>query len=110
MPHQFLQLVGIEPHRFRTVLQHHHGLAHLRGAVIDLADRLAAVEAALVELLNDGEHAFHRLVQLHVFRGGIFGQAQAVIDVLDALLHEADGFLRFVLQAFDHVPNVIGRT
>ncbi|MNC08754.1 hypothetical protein D3C81_2322910 [compost metagenome] len=47
-------------------------------------------------------------MQLHVFRGGIFGQAQAVIDVLDALLHEADGVLRFVLQALDHLPNVVG--
>ena len=28
-PHQFLQLVGVEPYRFRTGLQHDHSLAHL---------------------------------------------------------------------------------
>lgn len=30
-PHQFLQLVGVKPYRFRTGLQHDHRLAHLCG-------------------------------------------------------------------------------
>ncbi|MNR12366.1 hypothetical protein D3C85_1287180 [compost metagenome] len=52
LPNQLLQLIGVEPHRFRTALHHNHSLAHLRGRLLDLLDRLTVVEAALVELLR----------------------------------------------------------
>jgi hypothetical protein len=46
-------------------------------------------------------------MQLHIFRGCLFGQAQAVVNILDSVLHKTHGFLRFILQAFDHLPDVV---
>ncbi|MNG13849.1 hypothetical protein D3C84_975580 [compost metagenome] len=72
-PHQLLQLVGVKPYRFCTGLQHDHRLAHLCGRLVNLFYRFTIVEAAFIELLNDAEHAFHCLMQLHIFRGCLFG-------------------------------------
>ena len=80
----------------------------MRRRLIDLLDGLAVVQAALIQLLNDREHVFHGLVQLHVLRRRLFSQAQAVVDILDPVLHKTNRLLRFALQPFDHLPDIVG--
>ena len=72
--------------------------------------RLVAVEtpaAARVEIHE--QRTVDGVMQMHILRGCLLGQAQAAVDILDATLHERHRLARFRLQALDLVPNVLCR-
>src|SRR5690606_28309688 len=63
LPHQAAQTLGNVAHPLGAGGQPAEGAAHLAGGQLDAANGLAVVQAALVERLDDLEHALHPCMQ-----------------------------------------------
>src|SRR5690606_7839263 len=106
---QSLQTVGGMPHPLGAAGQPAEGMPHVAGCLLHTTDALPVMQAALVELLDDLEHALHPLMQLAVLTTLCLAVLQARIDVLDPRLHALHFAAGFGLQASDQRADVLGR-